>query len=109
MMDAVFTPLGDSAVTIDFGEGISLEKNRNILNLARAINKNPFRGFLEVVPAYTTLTVFYNPIEVGGDDPYERVCQQLKERLNQGLQYKIPERKVCIPVCYDEEFGLDIE
>jgi inhibitor of KinA len=45
MMDAVFTPLGDSAVTIDFGEGISLEKNRKILNLANAINEKPFHGF----------------------------------------------------------------
>lgn len=109
MMDAVFTPLGDSAVTIDFGEGISLEKNRKILNLANAINEKPFHGFLEAVPAYSTLTVFYNPVEVGGNDPYEQVCQQLKERMNHGIQYKIPERKVCIPVCYDEEFGLDLE
>lgn len=109
MMDMFFTPLGDSAVTIDFGEGISLEKNRKILNMAKAISRKPFRGFLEVVPAYTTLTVFYNPIEVGGDYPYERVCKQLKERIYEEYQYEHQHRKVRVPVCYDEEFGPDLE
>jgi len=53
-------PLGDSAATIEFGNEISVELNNKAVNLARQIETTPFNGLIEAVPAYASLTVFYN-------------------------------------------------
>ena len=53
-------PLGDSAATIEFGNEISAEFNNKAVNLARQIENTPFDGIIEAVPAYASLTVFYD-------------------------------------------------
>jgi hypothetical protein len=53
-------PLGDNAVTVDFGNVISLELNRRVISLAEHLNSDPFPGFIEAVPAYSSLAIFYD-------------------------------------------------
>jgi inhibitor of KinA len=53
-------PLGDNALTVDFGNIISAELNDKVLQLQAYINKNPFAGMIETVAAYSSLTVFYD-------------------------------------------------
>lgn len=53
-------PLGDNAVTIEFGNEVSLDLNRKVLALADYFESNQFPGFVESVPAYSSTTVFYN-------------------------------------------------
>lgn len=94
---------------IDFGQAINVQTNRLILNWKKTIEKNPFRGFIEAIPAYTTLTVFYNPIEVGTDFPYRTVKNELQQ-LDVPLPQKQTHTKtVDIPVCYEKTFALDID
>lgn len=52
--------LGESALTINFGDEISAELNRSVLNLAFYFNENRFPGFIETVPAYSSLTIFFD-------------------------------------------------
>jgi inhibitor of KinA len=54
-------PLGDSAITIEFGNEISLGLNAKALSLARILTEQPFAGIIEVVPAYASLTAFFDP------------------------------------------------
>ncbi len=54
-------PLGNTAVSIEFSKEISESTNQYIVALAGYLHANPCDGFLEVLPAYASLTVFYRP------------------------------------------------
>lgn len=62
-------PLGDAALTVEFGTGISIELNKKALGLARYFDQNPFPGFVEAVPAYSSTTLFYDLIQVRKHNP----------------------------------------
>lgn len=54
-------PLGDSAATIEFGNEISTELNGRSIALAKHLSEHPFDGMIEAVPAYASVTAFYDP------------------------------------------------
>ncbi len=55
-------PLGDSAATIEFGNKISSDLNNRAISLASYLTIHPFNGMIEAVPAYASVTVFYDPV-----------------------------------------------
>ncbi|WP_053218515.1 5-oxoprolinase subunit PxpB [Virgibacillus senegalensis] len=104
-----FFPLSESAVLLDFGEPASIEKNMFIHQLAARLAVKPFSGFIEAVPAYTTLAVYYNPLAAGGGvQSYEQTCHLIEEIAFPDSPHKLETKTVELPVCYDEEFALDI-
>ncbi len=56
--------LGTDALTIEFGNEVSETLNRKVLKLAGILEKNPFGGFIEIVPAYASLSIFYDVLTV---------------------------------------------
>jgi inhibitor of KinA len=54
-------PLGNTAISIEFSKEISEPLNQYIVALAAYLQANPCDCFVEVVPAYSSLTVFYRP------------------------------------------------
>ena len=60
----VMLPLGDTALTVTFGNTISAELNDRVLAADATINASPFVGFIETVPAYSSISVFYDPLAV---------------------------------------------
>jgi inhibitor of KinA len=52
-------PLSDSALTVEFGQKISLDLNEQAIQLAANLERSRFPGFVEAVPAYSTTTIFY--------------------------------------------------
>ena len=106
-------PLGETAVVLEFGTVISEEINDTIRALADYLLAHPFAGLVEVVPAFTTLTVFYAPWQVraaGGASPYEVVAAILREAAGRApAAVAAPEAVVEISVCYGGEFGPDLE
>jgi inhibitor of KinA len=108
-------PLGDSAVTIDFGNVIDEATNKKVLALFRAISGDPLPGMIEAIPAYCSLTVCYDVFSISktlaaGTSVYEFISGLLKKRLDQPLKKTgEPARIVDIPVCYEEKFAPDIE
>ena len=53
-------PYGDSAVIIRFGGHISEEVNSRVHAAAACMEERPFPGFVECIPAFTSLTIFYD-------------------------------------------------
>ncbi|MDF7811711.1 5-oxoprolinase subunit PxpB [Hymenobacter sp. YC55] len=106
--------LGDSAIVLQFGDAISQEIHRAIQAVAAYLEEHPFPGFVEHVPAFTTLTVYYNPwlaSQAGRLDPYAEVARQLQELLSQ-VQVPVDSTAspvVEIPVCYGGSFGPDLD
>lgn len=61
-------PLGDAALTIEFGRTISEHLNAQAIALADHVQSHSFEGFVEAVPAYASTTIFYDPSIVSFDD-----------------------------------------
>jgi len=115
MQKPKFFPLGDAAAIVDFGNQISAETNDRVLSLAKYFDKNPFVGFVEIVPAYSSLTVFYDVFEVRKNNrnfetAFDFICAEIEKALletNQNEQTGM--RLVEIPVCFDAEFAPDLD
>ena len=54
------TPLSDRSVLLSFGNIIDPAINERVLVLHKALSQSPFEGFVESVPAYASLAVFYD-------------------------------------------------
>jgi inhibitor of KinA len=108
-------PLGDRAITIEFGNRISSELNDRVLSLTHFFTQNPFSGMTEIVPAYGSLTVFYDVYEVRKSFPdYSTVFDAVKGIIETALRNatvlnKREVRLIRIPVCFDAEFAIDLE
>jgi inhibitor of KinA len=113
-MDYRFHPLGDNAVIIELGEEINIETHQKVNMVTALFDEQPFDWMIEYIPAFTTVTVFYDLLKIPNFRyytlPYDFVCEQLKSLL-EGI--KIGEfssgRIVEIPVCYGGELGPDLE
>lgn len=108
-------PLGDSAVTVEFGNKISVDLNQRAIALADHFQKDPFKGFIESVPAYASTTLFYDLLEVhrefaGFPSAFEAVRNLAVEALNNlnSLQDETA-RMIEIPVHFDAESAPDLE
>ncbi|CAH0242957.1 5-oxoprolinase subunit PxpB [Priestia megaterium] len=117
---AVISPLGDSALVITFGDSIQYDIHKQIKTCKDSIELNPFPGFIECVPAFTNLTIFYNPLEVVAAvkkkekkefvSPFEVVSSIIQSKLeNEQTEKELNHRTVSIPVYYGGEYGPDLE
>ena len=107
-------PLGDAAVVVNFGTRIDMETHRKVGAFASLLEKHPFPGMVEYVPAFTTVTVYYDVFRTYRHcrpvSPYAAVCGYLQQLLrNVGDKAGAEATIVEIPVCYGEEFGPDLE
>jgi inhibitor of KinA len=119
-------PLGDSAVVVTFGTTIDQMTVLRVRTLAAELESEKFPGIIDVVPAYSTVTVFYEiatPL-TSKASPYERICQMVTACVER-IEHRWPDLLranldpsagafgenagvVEIPVCYGEAFGADI-
>jgi inhibitor of KinA len=53
-------PLNETALLVSFGNCIDESINDKVIALHHAFTKTPFAGFIETVPAFSSLAVFYN-------------------------------------------------
>jgi inhibitor of KinA len=97
-------PLGDSAVTISFGEQRGAAMLRRIHSAARSVREAAIDGVEDIVPAYAALTVFYDPMQV----PYSQIAETLLAECGRATLIDGAEstRQHVIPVRYD---GVDLE
>lgn len=54
------TPLSESAVLVSFGNQIDHALNEKVMRLHHQVNASLFAGFIESVPAYASLAIFYD-------------------------------------------------
>jgi inhibitor of KinA len=53
-------PLAPGSITVDFGNEISVSLNDKAISLATWFDQNPFPGFIEAAPAYSSVAIFYD-------------------------------------------------
>jgi len=110
-----FSALGDSAVVVALGTGIDKEVLARVRALTALLEPSRPAGIVDIVPAYATVTVFYEPGRLAaGARPYDYVCRFITERARsleaeaKKKPAKAP-RLVEIPVSYGGEHGPDLE
>jgi inhibitor of KinA len=107
--------LSEQAVTVEFGGEINERILQRVTAFNIAVTQNPFLGFYTAVPAYTTLTIFFDPLQVilsdlPGANCFEKVSGYLTGLRNSEPDITIAETEtITIPVCYDGDFGPDID
>lgn len=107
MYDKVkYLPAGDSSLSMEFGNEISVQVNKRIRNTVAAIEENPPEGLKELIPTYRSIQVLYDPMVTDFGQMVEKL-QEIAESVGEGGSdnYRIVE----IPTCYGGEYGPDIE
>ena len=105
-MSVRFLVAGDKAISVEFGNVISLELNAKVRTLARNLKEHPIEGVTEMVPTYCSLIVHYRPEIIR----YEALKEELESRLSEGAEAE-PEKTYYkeLPVLYGGELGEDLE
>ena len=97
---------GDSSVLIVFGDTISAETNSRITATVRLIREQRIEGMVDMIPAFVSLLINYNPQVIS----YAALRRRLETILEMKAESAETVRRVFeIPVCYGGEFGPDLQ
>lgn len=99
--------LGDSALIINLADEISDSSGllARVLSAAATIEGAKLPGVVDVTSSYESVAVFFDLPQVKPD---------IKDKIrvliaSAGVRVSGKKRRVQIPVCYDEEFALDLD
>jgi inhibitor of KinA len=108
--------LGDSALIVRVGpEGTPEQALNKVLKAKSQIEGAQIPGIIECTSAYTTVGVFYDPLEVvrhgaAPETVTAWLSDKIREALARGKRYQSAKsRTVEVPVCFDAEFAFDLE
>ena len=109
----VIHSLGDSAAVLDFGNIIDKNINEHVLRLFHHFKKKKHTAILDIVPAYSSLSFFYDVVEIkrtiNNETAFEAIEKYIEQELQNISENTITEkRSVRIPVCYSETFAPDL-
>ena len=107
MSERRISPLGDSALTVTLGEGISEKLSDEVVAEAQVIGESEILGVVDVVPAYASVTVHYDPLRVG----YADLRSRLLALASSGLPTAVgnpASRSHAVQVRYDGEDLADV-
>lgn len=105
MEDMRILTVGDCAVSVEFGQEISLEINHKVMALKMVLEQKPIRGIVEMIPTYCSLLIQYDPMELR----YGQLREKLYTLVNQLDKVEMPPKQVVeIPVAYGGEYGPDL-
>lgn len=105
-----FLALGDSALTVEFGNRIDGKLVAMVAalddRLAREKESGRLLGMVETMPTYRSLTVVFDPELISWNELRRRILGLLQGSFTGAA----PDRRHWrLPVCYGDDFGLDLE
>ena len=102
--------MNEAALLVSFENRIDEKIHTQVMALQEALNRQPFRGFTESVPAYASLAVFYDlwQVKESSDDKitaFEKVRTYLEQLIGSTADnVSMTERRtISIPVFYNGE------
>jgi inhibitor of KinA len=99
-------PLGDSALTIEFGNKINAEINSRVVAFATMVVDQGWQGIHDVVPTYRSVTIHFDPLQWNSTELTKKLETLPRPTPGQGeLQGILHE----IPVLYGGEWGPDLD
>jgi inhibitor of KinA len=101
------SPLGDSALVIGVGDEIGEKTHDRVRALVHQLESNPPDAMIEYIPAFTSVTVIYDPLRATHNEFASRV-EALIGSTTEELE-TIEARSIVVPVCYGGDFGPDLD
>lgn len=105
-----FLNLGDSALTVEFGDRIEPPLVEAVAAFDRRLNRSmeqgELRGVTETIPTYRSLTVLFDPLQQSREQLQQRLLSLLAEP-EESLERNV--RSWSLPVCYGGEYGPDLK
>jgi inhibitor of KinA len=98
---------GDRGLLVELGQAIDLETNARVRAAAADLEKHAYPGIVEVIPAYCSILIIYEPQRIELADLKETVRKHTTLTFDSNAS--VSGRTVEIPVCYGGDFGPDIE
>ncbi|WP_235853093.1 5-oxoprolinase subunit PxpB [Helicobacter labacensis] len=95
---------GQSALLLDFGAQISPKTHTQIQKVRVSLEARRIKGVVELVPAYCTLLIHYDPLVCS----YGDLIHILDHLDIQKEHLEVCSYLVEIPACYAPEFGQDL-
>lgn len=105
-MEPRFLTAGDSAISIQLGDEISLEVNQKVLALQAELTEHPIEGITEMVPTYASLMIHYSPEKIRRNQLEDEVRQRFGNLKTIERTGKVIRE---IPILYGGELGPDLE
>ncbi len=100
-------PLGDTLATVALGDGVSDDLSRLVVGHSRSIASAGIIGVTDVVPAYTTVGVHYDPLVISFDDLRDRLTAVI-EGSPAGARDNAESQLHTVSVKYDGEDLADV-
>ncbi|RFB17200.1 5-oxoprolinase subunit PxpB [Bacillus sp. HNG] len=103
-MDLDILPVGDMALQIFYNRPASKDLQKQIQRTTKQIERMRLQGVVELVPAFQSITIYYNPILTS----YKNLSEQVSEicRGISPIENVTLKEVIVIPTCYD---GEDLE
>ena len=108
-------PLGDNALVLDFGNIIDEQINKLVHSVFYQLQNDPIPGMTEAVPGYSSLTIYYDVLFIRNKldkqpTAFHWACESLKKYIStENIETGDPEVLIKIPVCYDKEYGTELD
>ncbi|NLJ95158.1 MAG: 5-oxoprolinase subunit PxpB [Clostridiaceae bacterium] len=99
-------PVGDRNILIEFGDTIDEQTNKRVTQFTDQIQNQNNPAILDMIPTYTSLLINYDPLSMSYQD---MVLYLQRNREFSGENKESVTRIFQIPVCYEPDFGPDLE
>lgn len=107
-------PLGDQGLVIDFGNRIEETLNNAVISLFTHFSELRLPWISDLIPAYSSLTVFYDPLALNSIRPknetlFISAAKTVQDLITSTpLTASPPGKIIRIGVCYEPEFATDM-
>ena len=102
-------PLGDAALTVEFGSVIEPSIHARVLGFAGALEQlaasGQIVGVVEWVPTFRSVTVYFDPDRMDGD----ALADKLQALARTSTSLTVAGARWRIPVCFDAGFAPDLD
>lgn len=96
----------DSSLLVQFGNAISPELHARVIGLFQALRARQDSRIRNLHPGYTSVLIDFDPLRMTHEELREIVTQSDNAR---GANIETRSNVVSVPVCYDIEFGPDLQ
>jgi KipI family sensor histidine kinase inhibitor len=97
---------GDAALVAEFADRIDVEVNAQVVALAAHVRTLGLQGVRDIVATFRSVAVYFDPLATDVDS-LARHLQHATSLPDRSAS--VHEPVIDVPVCYDEDFGLDLD
>ena len=101
--------IGDCGITCDFGDEVNKTTNKEVIKLFNfvrdSVKTGKIKGILNYTPSYNKLIINFEL----GQIKSQQIIEFIKSSDYSKINLKENKNIIEVPICYDEEFALDLK